>query len=87
MLALLLLLLRTHLTKPLLQATWREQDVALKVLKLPQRTTGARSSSRSEEALRAKVVEVAKDFVQEIEICCTAATLLFWVAFFQECQR
>ena len=40
------------------------------MLKLPQETTGARSSSRSEEALRAKVVEVAKDFVQEIEICC-----------------
>lgn len=42
--------------------------MAVKVIKLPERTAGA--TGRSEEALRAKVKKVTKDFVTEVEVCC-----------------
>lgn len=49
------------------KATWRGRDVAVKVLKLPERTSGA--SKAADAALRKKIEEITKDFVTEVEIC------------------
>ena len=50
------------------KATWRRQDVAVKVMKLPEREAGA--TSAAEELLKKKVQEVLRDFVAEVEVCC-----------------
>ena len=49
------------------KASWRGRDVAVKVLKLPERTADATEAANS--ALRKKVEEITKDFVTEVEIC------------------
>ena len=42
--------------------------MAVKVMKLPEREAGA--TSAAEELLKKKVVEVLRDFVAEVEVCC-----------------
>eukprot|EP01043_Picozoa_sp_COSAG02_P021262 COSAG02_NODE_1076_length_14725_cov_10.610215_7_plen_1187_part_00 len=50
------------------KVTWRGREVAVKVLKLPERTEGA--SAAANEALRGQVEEITKDFITEVEVCC-----------------
>ena len=49
------------------KAAWRGQDVAVKVLKLPERAQSPSSAANAK--LQAKVAEIVKDFVTEVEIC------------------
>ena len=50
------------------EATWRGHAVAVKVLKLPERSSSA--SDAANAALRVQVEEIIKDFATEVEICC-----------------
>ena len=50
------------------KATWRGREVAVKVLKLPERDPIATAAANN--LLKKKVEEITKDFVTEIEICC-----------------
>jgi len=51
------------------KATWRGRDVAVKVMKLPERGQMS-SSANAETMLKMKVEEVMNDFVTEVEVCC-----------------
>ena len=50
------------------KATWREKEVAVKVLKLPERDPNATKAAT--QLLKQKVEEITKDFQMEVEICC-----------------
>jgi serine/threonine protein kinase len=50
------------------KAAWRGRDVAVKVLKLPERAEDA--SDAANAALKEQVEEITNDFVTEVEICC-----------------
>ena len=50
------------------KATWRGREVAVKVLKLPERTVDA--TEVANKKLLEKVEEITKDFVTEVEVCC-----------------
>ena len=50
------------------KATWRGREVAVKVLKLPERDPSATAAANN--LLKRKVEEITKDFVTEIEIAC-----------------
>ena len=49
------------------KATWRGKEVAVKVLKLPERTVNATAAANAK--LQQKVEEILSDFVTEVEIC------------------
>jgi hypothetical protein len=49
------------------KATWRGRDVAVKVMKLPERSAEATDAANA--VLKKKVQEITKDFVTEVEIC------------------
>ena len=50
------------------KAQWRGRDVAVKVLKLPQR--GVVMTTSGEKKLKAQVESVMQDFIDEVEVCC-----------------
>jgi hypothetical protein len=50
------------------KAQWRGRDVAVKVLKLPQR--GIVMTTAGEQQLKQRVEDVMQDFIDEIEVCC-----------------
>lgn len=49
------------------KATWRGQEVAVKVVKLPERTLNPTQAAKA--ALQDKVEEIIFDFVSEVEVC------------------
>ena len=64
------------------KATWRAREVAVKVLKLPERDPSATAAANN--LLKKKVEEITKDFVTEIEIGCgepgrLQTTFLAWL--------
>lgn len=50
------------------KAQWRGRDVAVKVLKLPQRVSVLTTSGQAK--LKAQVESVMQDFIDEVEVCC-----------------
>ena len=50
------------------KATWREKEVAVKVLKLPKWDQNATAAAN--ELLKSKVEDIFSDYVTEVEICC-----------------
>ena len=49
------------------KATWRGQEVAVKVLKLPERSLHATAAANAK--LKEQVEGIIKDFVTEVEVC------------------
>ena len=50
------------------KVTWRGREVAVKVLKLPERPVDA--TEVANKKLLEKVEEITKDFITEVEVCC-----------------
>ena len=53
------------------KATWRGNEVAVKVLRLPEEPKNSFSDAKN--ALREKLEEIVTDFTKEVEICCDLA--------------
>ncbi len=53
------------------KATWRGNEVAVKVLRLPEEPHSRDSDAK--DALRGKLTEIVEDFTKEVEICCDLA--------------
>jgi serine/threonine protein kinase len=53
------------------KATWRGNEVAVKVLRLPEEPRSRDSDAK--DALRGKLAEIVEDFTKEVEICCDLA--------------
>ena len=53
------------------KATWRGNEVAVKVLRLPEEPKNKRDDAK--DALREKLEEIVTDFTKEVEICCDLA--------------
>jgi serine/threonine protein kinase len=53
------------------KAMWRQKDVAVKLLKLPEEPRSATEETKA--SLKEKLAEIVADYTKEVEICCDLA--------------
>ena len=55
------------------KAVWREKEVAVKLLKLPEEPKSAKTDDDTKEGFVDKLQEIVADYTKEVEICCDLA--------------
>ena len=55
------------------KATWRQKEVAVKLLKLPEEPKSSNENPETKETFQDKLKEIVEDYTKEVEICCDLA--------------